>query len=419
MIIDSFLAAVLWLRYLYFRQQSHPNAEFYFFAVLSDKKWQISQKELYEIATEANRSRSKNFSDILLQKINTERDLFSTPAVSLELESAYRTIQQITTAFLQGNILFWQKILSSELETFPTINAFLKGELSIQICTTELESLISMTSTSITPLSEDQVSTILTKLSLSASALQQFLNCRLAFFFQNILRLPKLTNDAAQLGILLHHTLDVLFRKMRTDHNTFPSLDWIEKQFEADFTKNKSSISKNNAAALLEKGIDLLRNFYLQNIDEWNRIAITEYRIQTSVNSIPLKGFLDKIEFKGKQICVVDYKSGRLQKGQERLEKPSEKLPYGGAYWQQAVFYKLLVENSDKDWQVETVRFDFLQQDPQSGKSPSIEWQITEAESELLWKLIQETYADIQRKDFYQGCGKPDCPYCQLAAISY
>lgn len=59
-------------------------------------------------------------------------------------------------------------------------------------------------------------------------------------------------------------------------------------------------------------------------------------------NGVPLKGKLDKLEFNGKEVNVVDYKSGNIDNAIPKMKAPHEKDPNGGDYWRQAVFYKIL-----------------------------------------------------------------------------
>ena len=77
-----------------------------------------------------------------------------------------------------------------------------------------------------------------------------------------------------------------------------------------------------------------------------------------------LKGKLDKLEFDGKNVNVVDYKSGDIDKAMPKLKAPNDKDPNGGDYWRQAVFYKILIDNYEqKDWKVISTEFDFVEPD--------------------------------------------------------
>ncbi|MFX6035753.1 hypothetical protein ABTE74_20440, partial [Acinetobacter baumannii] len=87
-------------------------------------------------------------------------------------------------------------------------------------------------------------------------------------------------------------------------------------------------------------------NYYDTHINSFNKIVAIERSIKNVVvKGVPLKGKLDKLEFDGKAVNVVDYKTGDFEKALAKLKAPNEKEPNGGDYWRQAVFYKILVDN--------------------------------------------------------------------------
>jgi len=80
-------------------------------------------------------------------------------------------------------------------------------------------------------------------------------------------------------------------------------------------------------------------------------VAIERNIRNVVIKNVPLKGKLDKLEFDGKSVNVVDYKAGDPDKALLKTKGPSEKEPNGGDYWRQAVFYKILVDHYEqKDW---------------------------------------------------------------------
>jgi DNA helicase-2/ATP-dependent DNA helicase PcrA len=132
------------------------------------------------------------------------------------------------------------------------------------------------------------------------------------------------------------------------------------------------------------------------------------------LNDVPLKGKLDKLEFDGKSVNVVDYKTGDPDKARPKLQPPSEKEPNGGDYWRQAVFYKILVDNYEqKKWKVVSGEFDFIEPDKKKlYKKEKI--LITPGDADLVCEQIQTVWDKIQDHDFYTGCGKEDCHWCNF-----
>ena len=146
----------------------------------------------------------------------------------------------------------------------------------------------------------------------------------------------------------------------------------------------------------------------------WNKVVTTEYRINNVVlNGIPLKGAIDKIEFNGKQVVVIDYKTGSVENAKEKLIAPNEKYPDGGDYWRQAVFYKILLNHHPKNWEVTTAEFDFVE--PNKKKQfEKASVAISDADITTVTQQIHTVWQKIQEKDFYTGCGKPECHWCNF-----
>ena len=131
------------------------------------------------------------------------------------------------------------------------------------------------------------------------------------------------------------------------------------------------------------------------------------------MDGVPLKGKLDKLEFIGKDANVVDYKTGDVDKARERLCPPSEKNPNGGDYWRQAVFYKILVDNHNRKWNVVSTEFDFIEPDKRK-KYRKERIFITPGDVTTVRQQIKMAWEKIQQHDFYTGCGKNDCHWCNF-----
>jgi len=129
---------------------------------------------------------------------------------------------------------------------------------------------------------------------------------------------------------------------------------------------------------------------------------------------VPLKGKLDKLEFDGKSVNVVDYKTGDITKAFADLQGPNEKEPQGGSYWRQAVFYKILVDNlKHKEWKAVSSEFDFIERDNKKAyrKEKVV---ISENDVSIVTKQLSAVWKKIQNREFYKGCGKENCHWCNF-----
>lgn len=196
--------------------------------------------------------------------------------------------------------------------------------------------------------------------------------------------------------------------------DTFSSKDEFIAGFEWYMIRHRESFTKEQFARRMEYGQEVLSNYYDEYINSFNKIVAIERRIKTVYKEVPIKGALDKLEFDGKSVNVVDYKSGDPDKGLPKTKGPSAKEPNGGDYWRQAVFYKILVDNYEqKDWNVVSTEFDFIEPDKKKNyrKEKIV---VTPADITTVTQQITTTWKKIKNREFYTGCGKEDCHWCNF-----
>ena len=113
---------------------------------------------------------------------------------------------------------------------------------------------------------------------------------------------------------------------------------------------------------------------------------------------------------------MVDYKTGDVTSNytKEKLNEPNDKDPNGGDYWRQAVFYKILVDNYDKkDWKVVAPNLILLNLIKRKNIK-KIKVVIQPQDIETVTQQITTVWEKIQARDFYTGCGKEDCHWCNF-----
>ncbi|HTD92806.1 MAG TPA: ATP-dependent DNA helicase [Chitinophagaceae bacterium] len=263
---------------------------------------------------------------------------------------------------------------------------------------------------------EEFIERILEKFVMNVTALNNYLKCPLEFYFKNLVRIPSPKNEATEFGSSVHYALEQLFRKMQeSGQEKFPSKEVFISDFEWYMHRHRESFTKEQFDRRLEYGQEVLSNYYEKYTGQFNRIVAIERNIRNVViKNVPLKGKLDKLEFDGKTVNVVDYKTGDPDKAIPKLKGPSEKDPNGGDYWRQAVFYKILVDNYEqKDWKVASSEFDFIEPDKKKNyrKEKVV---INPADITTVTEQIVATWQRIQARDFYTGCGKEDCHWCNF-----
>lgn len=262
----------------------------------------------------------------------------------------------------------------------------------------------------------DFIDAILDKFVMNVTALNSYLKCPLQFYYQNLIRIPSGKSEATEFGSAIHHALEKLFRKMQDGKkDKFPSKEEMLADFNWYMHRHRENFSKEAFDRRMEYGEEVLFNYYNKYINSWNKVVTVERNIRgVVVQGVPLKGKLDKLEFNGKEVNVVDYKSGDIDKALPKLKAPHEKDPLGGDYWRQAVFYKLLVDHYEqKDWKVISTEFDFVEPDKKKAyrKEKII---ISPEDITTVTQQIKTVWQKIQDRNFYTGCGKEECHWCNF-----
>jgi len=263
---------------------------------------------------------------------------------------------------------------------------------------------------------EDLITHLLEKFVMNVTALNAYLKCPLEFYYKNLIRIPSGKSEATEFGSAVHHALEKLFRKMQDGKKeTFPPKEELIADFQWYMHRHRENFTKEAFERRMEYGDEVLSNYYDKYIYTWNKVVTVERNIRNvTVNGVPLKGKLDKLEFNGKEVNVVDYKTGDIDKAKLKLLAPNAKDPNGGDYWRQAVFYKLLIDNYEqKDWKVVSTEFDFIEPDKKKEyrKEKLI---IAPQDTTTVTQQLTEVWAKIQARDFYTGCGKEDCHWCNF-----
>ena len=263
-------------------------------------------------------------------------------------------------------------------------------------------------------LEDDFITPKLEKFSMNVTALNNYLKCPLHFYYNSLIRVPSGKSEATTFGSAVHDALNKLFKKMQEANNVFPATQTLVQDFNYYMNRHREAFTNQEFKDRKELGETVLIKYYDRYVNEWNKVVTTEYRINNVVvKDIPLKGAIDKIEFNGKQVVVIDYKTGNIENAREKLQAPNEKNPLGGDYWRQAVFYKILLNHHPKNWEVVSAEFDFVE--PNKKKLfEKIAISISDADITTVSQQIQMVWEKIQNKDFYTGCGKEDCHWCNF-----
>jgi DNA helicase-2/ATP-dependent DNA helicase PcrA len=261
---------------------------------------------------------------------------------------------------------------------------------------------------------------LLQNYTLSVTHLSNYLDCPLKFYFQNLIRVPSGKSPAATFGQAVHWALNKVFRALADNNNEFPPVDEFMGQFRWYMFRNRDSFTKEDFKLRLDYGEKILPPYYQQNLSKWNKVALTERGIKNvEIAGIPIKGNLDKIEFTGKQVNVVDYKTGKYKNAKSKFSRPNDIEPIGGDYWRQAVFYKILIDNDRTlDWEVISTEFEFVEP-INEGEYHKEKVVISPQDVDQVTDQIKDVYQKILNHDFNTGCGKKECDWCHFVRSNF
>ncbi len=255
---------------------------------------------------------------------------------------------------------------------------------------------------------------------MSASALNKYLKCPIAFYYETILQVPVAKNDAMAFGTAIHYALEKLFKKMIDNPaKQFPGKEEMIQDFEKMLWRHEDAFTEIQYKRRKELGAKILTEYYEHYIGNFNKVVVIERMLSNmEVAGVPVKGKLDKIEFEGNECTVVDYKTGNPEYSKKKeLLPPSDSHPHGGDYWRQMVFYRLLLDNNPyaqaQHWHMKAGLFDYIEKND-AGDFVRYFVPITPADLLTVTEQIKDADKRIRNQEFDRGCNEPDCTWCNF-----
>ena len=260
----------------------------------------------------------------------------------------------------------------------------------------------------------DHIDSLLENYKMSVTHLNNFLECKRKFFYQNLLRVPSAKNRHSSFGTAVHEALEELFT------NKKPSLDILLDSFKDHLEKERLPESEHKDC--LGHGLKVLTNYYNKRWEAANKNVITEYDFSgygVNIEGVTLTGKLDKIEVLNpeaaaqQEIIVVDYKTGNPS-------GKSAKLKPGGDYHRQIVFYQLLCDTAASKaglkYKMLAGEIDFVQTDT-DGKFHRKNITVDKSDLEILKSEISSMYSSLKEHDFSKTDELDTCLNCDYKNI--
>jgi len=259
---------------------------------------------------------------------------------------------------------------------------------------------------------------LLSNFKMNVTALNNYLECPVRFYYNSLVRVPSATSESAQFGSSMHDALNFYYNKMM-EEKKYPGEEVLVSRFKWHINFHREVFTPESLKRFTDYGIKTLGRFYNEyfaNVTTSDFVR-TEVSMEAVIKGIPLRGFIDKLQYWGHDVILTDFKTGSFAKSKARYEfaEPgSEKKPEGGNYWRQAVFYKLLMKNmTGKKKNLLSIDFHFIEPNAKDlfDKESVL---VTEEHEQVVTQQIEDTWQKIQAHDFYKGCGKEDCDWCNF-----
>jgi len=264
---------------------------------------------------------------------------------------------------------------------------------------------------------------------LSATHMNRYMKCPVAFYYENLLRVPSTKSEAGCIGTAVHDALNYYFKAYK-DEEAMPSPKLLIAGLERKMNEQYIYFNKATFDKRLANTKSYLMAYYENNKAKWaeEKIFSTEKNLEAIIGETRIKGFLDKLVFDGNQVHVVDYKTGNPKNAIRKMKGPDYDYEgddivkkYGGEYWRQLMFYHFLVNRDNRNaWEMKSAAVSCVEKDRDTQEIiEDIQLVPDHAGLALVEQLIQETYTNIKARKFDVGCGKvnermdfDNCEWC-------
>jgi DNA helicase-2/ATP-dependent DNA helicase PcrA len=253
---------------------------------------------------------------------------------------------------------------------------------------------------------------------LSVTSLNKYLQCPIAFYYENIIRVPSARNAYAGFGLAAHYALEQFFReKQRTVSEGFGSAAMLVDFFKKGMHIFRSHFTDQEFEDNMHYGEKVLTGYHADQLKNWfktEKFAV-EHRIKNvAFRDVPIKGMIDKVEIFSDHVNVIDYKTGNPDNARKKMNPPKNNEDPGGDYWRQILFYKILVDNDPSSgWNVRTGEVRLLEPDKEDNYK-HFKISVDPADIQIVGDQLVDVWHKIKNHEFTKGCNDPKCSWCNF-----
>lgn len=250
---------------------------------------------------------------------------------------------------------------------------------------------------------------------LSATALNNYLECPWKYFYKNLLQLPDHKSPNMVYGSAIHQTLNTYIQALKKRQQ--PNAQFLVETFDKYLSKQLGK--GEDYERFLEKGKKTLKVYFDQKASKWKENLIGEMQIKgvQLTDDVILNGRIDMIEptANTSEVLVYDFKTGNVKSRNviEGLTANSE-----GNLKRQLIFYKLLLDKYHLGkYKMKEGIIDFVEPDAKE-KLHQQSFIIEDTEVKALEEQLKFVASQILNLEFWElGCKQKGCEYCALREV--
>jgi DNA helicase-2/ATP-dependent DNA helicase PcrA len=128
------------------------------------------------------------------------------------------------------------------------------------------------------------IDNLISQLVLTITALNRYLRCPVAFWYEDLLKVPGAMSEAAAAGIAIHSTMQKFLRMKADKQNQWPSLEILHRIYTREMERMKVNFSPDGYEQRKALGLEHLRRLYAEQIPFWKN-ALWWNAVSVTLNS--------------------------------------------------------------------------------------------------------------------------------------
>ena len=251
----------------------------------------------------------------------------------------------------------------------------------------------------------------------SPSSIKTIMECGLAFYYGNLIKVPQATNENLSFGNAIHGFMREFVMRIIKKVQSVTETD-VQYMFEHHLGRERGGFSKKQYELRYAQGLSLIPLILNQKLEDYQKYkdVKTEYSISSRIHNIQIKGKIDKVILDGDKAIISDYKTGKLKNIELKSKAPNNKKQeiFPPPYWFQTAVYALMINNNQETtWKCNEGLIEALEPD-ENRQLKNINLYFSKDDFELVERWIILANEKLQSLSFLEGCGSQDCHWCNF-----